>query len=160
MVLPPPLLRPQPNAFPAGEAITHRTLITLGELIDFCSTYMEKPTATKNSPIWKWFPNFDISITIRTNCIKIISLLSPPSHLPSYPAAVPFVFPIWVYWSFYNLLLPLFCQRLMDIGSKIEPFRRKMHQKRTFAKVLGQNPIADRFQAATICSPWPAPAKL
>ena len=86
---------------------------------------------------------------------KNISLLSPPSHLPSRPAAVPFVFPIWVYWSFYNLLLPLFCQRLMDIGSKIEPFRRKMHQKRTFAKVLGQNPIADQFEAARMLAPCP-----
>ena len=42
----------------------------------------------------------------------------------------------------YNLLSPLFCQRLMDIASKIGPFRGKMHQKRTFAKVLGQNQIA------------------
>ena len=64
---------------------------------------------------------------------------------------MPFVLPIWVYWSFYNLLpSPLFCQRLMDIASKIGPFCGKMHQKRTFAKVLGQNRIADQFQAATI----------
>ena len=53
----------------------------------------------------------------------------------------------------YNLLSPLFCQRLMDIASKIGPFRGKMHQKRTFAKVLGQIPIADQFQAATVCFP-------
>ena len=61
----------------------------------------------------------------------------------------------------YNLLFPLFCQRLMDIASKIGPFRGKMHQKRTFAKVLGQNPIADQFQAATICLPsaCPVPAR-
>ena len=57
-------------------------------------------------------------------------------------AAVLFVSP--QSWSTGRLLSPL-SQRLMDVASKIGPFRGKMHPKRTFARVFERNPIADQF---------------